>query len=151
MRRKIWKLSFVALLVQFALSAPAYACQGPQFESTVFLPSMPEVGADTDFAGSVILHQKRKWFFFKPAENKEFSAEIVQSPTHPDLVGSILDLPFSLPTSCGPWLSDGDRGFVTATLLDADDGLPTLVLTAHRNMDIWDGLKAEPDASPEQE
>ena len=127
----------VALFTQIALAAPAYACQGPLSEYTVFLPAMPQVDEGTDFAGLVVLHEKRKWFFFKRGKDAKFEAEILQSPTHPEMVGTKLAIPFFHPTSCGPWLSDHDRGFVSGTLVETESERPSLTLDAHRNGDIF--------------
>ncbi len=145
------KTLIIIMITGLTLGAPAFACQGAQFERTVFLPSMPETTEGSDFAGLIVLRQKRKWGIFKTTDNKQFRAEIVQSSTHPDLVGSLLDLPLFLETSCGPWLNDKDQGFVTGSLLEAGGPSPRLTLDTHRNMDIWDKSGFGDDSAPEQE
>ena len=143
------KTLIIILVTGLTLGAPAFACQAAQFERTVFLPAMPDIVEGNDFAGLVVLRQKRKWGLFKPTENKQFRAEIVQSPTHPDLVGSLLDLPLLLGTSCGPWLNDKDQGFVRGSLFEMDGSSPRLSLDTHRNMDIWDKFGFGNDTKPE--
>jgi len=147
---KFWKLGLVALLVQCAFLSPAHACRGAMFDSTYFLSSTPEIGAEGEFAGVVILQQKRKWFFFKPDTDKDFRAEILASPTHPHLIGRKLEVEHIVYTSCEPWVKNNDAGIVTGTLNTSDDGSLRLRLVSYSFVANWKRLPAAPSPAPEQ-
>lgn len=120
--------------------SPAHACQGIQFETSVFYHTMPTPADDSDpetnFIGEISLKQKPVWFSFKQDNENGFTAFVHKSPTHPELEGTRINVFPVFGTSCGPWLDDGDRGFVSARMTVPDGGQAWLTLNAH-GFDIY--------------
>ena len=132
--RIIPKLVVSVMVGAAILSAPAQACMGPQFERHIILGALPADTRDAEFVGHVIVREKRKWIFFSKSDTEGFLARVTESTTHPDLVGSSIELPPILSTSCGPWLDGGDRGFITGTFAESNSARPTLFPDSHKGL-----------------
>ena len=144
---QIIKYVCLALLAALILSAPAEACERIDDESTVYFGAMPTAGPDidpaTNFIGDVSLHTLRD---AEPEASTEqllnydvgpqiFTAYVHDSTTHPELVGTLIDVARIKGTSCGPWMDTGDRGFISATINQRDD--TRLFVTPKSHGSLW--------------
>jgi len=98
----------------------AQACQGPIFEFTILFDHPPRSSKNAEFVGEVKLHRKKNWGFFKHDTSHGFRAYVIQSTTHPNLVGKYVDIPPILETSCGPYVEAGSKGFIFGEIVSSE-------------------------------
>ena len=113
-------LSFMGAAILITLG-PASACSTIDHQQTVFftgiVEDVPVENFEKDkFFGAVELRLKRKWYFARHEKSKGFDAKVLESPTHPEWVGKIVDVPLILGTSCGPYMDPGDKGYIFGTI-----------------------------------
>jgi len=89
----------------------AHACQGPQFESSVIFGAPPVASVGAEFIGKVDVRLKNIWLV--PLDDSHgFYGRVLESSTHPELVGRNIEVPKIVGTSCGPYLDAGSKGYI---------------------------------------
>jgi len=134
--RKVWRLALLGLMGMLTAYTPAAACDTIDNHIVIMWPDMPDtenIDTSTVFVGEVTITQKRKWGFFKQDKSEGLIAFIHKSPTHPDLEGTRINVFPVLETSCGPYIDEGDRGFVTANISILEDASPLPTLQARHS------------------
>jgi len=96
------------------------------------MPDVETIDPEKEFIGEITLRQKTKWFFFKEDKSAGLNAYVHSSPSHPELEGQVVLVFPVLETSCGPYVDDGDRGFVKAGISPQSDGPDLLFLKTQR-------------------
>jgi len=105
-------LSFVTLIAALAIYTPAQACPAVQFETHVMFVRPPAAAAEADFSGKVHVKLKKRFWFFERDAAHGYHAKVIESATHPEMTGKNIELPQIIGTSCGPFLDQGDKGFI---------------------------------------
>lgn len=141
MIRTLWKTVCISLALSLILQGSAQACGGPQFEYTVFFSSMPAsvegIDSQTEFIGSITLKEKKKWFFFAADDSEKLRGLVHESITHPELVGTYIDVFPIFGTSCGPWAAAGDSGIVSGAIVASDDTRLLIRVNSHPSVQYF--------------
>lgn len=135
MIKHIAKIMIVIIASALCLSTSAYACDTIDNHRTVFQTVMPDIETidpNEEFVGEVTIRRKAKWFIFKQDKSAGLQAYVHTSLSHPGLQGELINLLPINETSCGPYVEDGERGNVRASIIKTRDGNDVFYLQTQR-------------------
>lgn len=136
MLTKIIRSLLFTIVAALTLQSSAYACDTNGIGFSIFFDeregptSLERYDRDTPhFIGEIIVHQQTELSIFKPASDIAFFAYVNSSQTHPEYVGTYINIMRAdRGSTCRPHMAKDMRGHVAASLGQDDFGLPLLVL-----------------------
>jgi len=104
-------ITTAAIVTALLASNPAEACDTIDNHVSAVFGSPPAASVGAEFVGKVVVRQKTIWL--RVLDNSRgFYGRVLESSTHPDLVGKNIEIPTTMITSCGPYLNAGDKGYI---------------------------------------
>ena len=124
-------IALTALFGAMSAMVQASACISSESTVRVLLHSVPENIGDANFTGRILLQSSRYWFKGNPV--KPNYLKVLESNTHPNLIGKEVNVPYILTTSCGPArYFHGQEGIIVGTLDPDQDDLDPMTFIGYK-------------------